>query len=371
MLSVSAALYSKTSFYSEAFQSRNPQNEQAQQDERIGRSFNQGLKRGLGVELGEEQKVNPASKLFDVDKVVDTVMQFVEKRIAKEQANGATDAELESLFDAARSGVETGFVQAREQIDALGRLDDTLSERIDSAETGIYQGIDDLQEKTLAPESVVTDLPASPVFSAQSASAAYSSKESFDFRLTTQDGDRVSISFSRESAAYIQAGALRSGDQEVAYRDFGADFSSAFDLKVKGELDDDELLAIENLLTQVDSLAEEFYNGDLDKAFEMALSLESDASEIARFSLNLTQQQSVASQYSSYQSRERPYVANALPRGLAQPLGDFASGVREAFQEASRFDQPRALLEQLFEQFDAQSRMPNLLQPILDQLELA
>ena len=381
MYSVSAALFSQTqftqtSFYGESLRSRLPSS--AQDDNAlVNASLSQGLKRGLGVELDETPGTKEAKAPgleFDVDKVVDTVMQFVEKRVEQARVDGASDEELESMLDAARSGVETGFSQARDQINALGKMNDQLGERIDAAENGIYQGIDELEDSLLEDDDVVVSLPPAPTEAPDKpktgfsyASAYQRNTETFDFQLTTQDGDVVTISAYNDQAFYAESYKANGQGGSLRYGALAQAAESGFSLQVQGDLDDDELLAIQDLLSQVDALAEEFYTGDLGTAFDMALQLQSDPSEIAKFSLDLTQSQSTYVEMARFKPVSS-YEAPSLPRGLAEPLSNFANGVREAFESASRFSQPAALLDQLFDQFDQQKQIPNLLEPLLNQL---
>jgi hypothetical protein len=388
MFSVSASLFSQTEFLSQTLQSRfSPGSDSGhhglsgkQSDElMVGASFNQGLKKGLGVELGKDERVNPAMPSFDVSAVVDNVMKFVENRVRLAEADGASDDELEGMLDAARSGVESGFSQAREQIEALEKMNKPLGERIDQAESGIYERIDQLQEVVLPPKEkergVIDEIQTSSrdLAPRKSESASYvkayqRNSESFQFELTTQDGDTVKIFASSDQSYYAEG--LRARGEGGSIRYAGAELSSQFGyrLSVEGDLDEQELLAIEDLLNQVNELSEEFYNGDLDTAFSMALEINSDPSEIAKFSLNLSQQ-SVTAVESGYYRSSPGYQSAGLPRGLAEPLADFASGVRDAMENANRFSQSRELLDSLFDKFDTEQRMSQLLSPLLEALK--
>lgn len=391
-------------------------------------SLREGLKQGLGIELRQPQNSaqqasaqkglsasNEGAELtetktspikFDVDKVVDTVMQFVEKRVVSAKDEGASDGEVESLLDSARSGVEKGFSQAREQIDALNKLNDDLAQNIDSAEEGIYQGIDDLQTRVLpespADDGVVVSVPSAPAQSENTkaanrddkssvapgnssstparssesrpasssvyAAAYQRNSETFDFQLTTRDGDVVTISAFRDQAAYSELYVGSNGGADESYAGAARAGESGFSLQVDGDLDEAELLAIEDLLTQVDALAEEFYTGDLETAFKMALELESDPNEIAKFSLDLSQTQ--ASYIEAAQFVPSRYEANPLPRGLAEPLADFAKELRDTFESARQISQqPAQLLQQLFSQLDTQNNISGLLDPLLTRLD--
>lgn len=382
-------------------------------------SVSQSLAFGLSFETGRssapvqqgaiEQNAEPEASglVFDIDKVVDTVVGFVGSRIGQAQEEGATDEQLSDLFDAARSGVETGFAQARDQIAALNKLNDELAADIDSAETGIYQGIDDLQSDILpasagSDEGVIVDLASPPNVSSNAASSSIvsaaasrvaestsiessrggnrdaaapargsdlyarsyeRSAETFDFQLTTRDGDVVTIRAFNNQESFAEAqlgsgrGSLVSGSAE----------QSGYSLQVQGDLDDDELLAIQDLLNQVDAVAQEFYSGDIGTAFNLALELQSDPSEIAKFSLDLTQSSLSYAEFSNF--KPASYDVAPLPRGLAEPLAEFASSVRDTFESASRISQqPAELLEQLFDQFDQQQNLSKLLDPLLTRL---
>jgi hypothetical protein len=63
---------------------------------------------------------------------------------------------------------------------------------------------------------------------------------------------------------------------------------SSFSFSVKGELDQKELKAIGQLVSDANELAEEFFNGDIQTAFNQALELGYDEQELSSFALQLT-----------------------------------------------------------------------------------
>ncbi len=329
-------------------------------------SLMQSLKENMGLDLRPEQTVKET--MFDADAVMDTVLKHVNKRIEQAAANGATDQELESMLDAARSGVETGFAQAREQIESLGKLSDELGEKINIAEEGIYQGIDKLEEDLFAPlESGEEEpaLPAAGVNTLQYEQSYQREKNSFSFDLVTQEGDKVTISAVSSYELYEQSLNLENEQGSVNAYGFSESYSSGYAFSVEGDLNEAEMTAIEDLLGQVNSLADEFYDGDLATAFDMALELDSDGDQIAQFSLNMRQQQVSAYQFTG----AKDYAGqDALPRGLMQPLGQFASGLQDARETANQFQQPRQLLEELFKQMDDNPKLHDVLRPMLDKM---
>lgn len=374
MLSFNSALFNKSNLYSQV-QPRVVAEEKFDQDKFAHQRLGQALKDNLGVDMPPEKTVNETASLFDVDAVIDTVMQHVGKRIEQARANGANEDELQSMFDAARSGVETGFKQAREQIDALNKLDEPLAEKIDAAEQGIYDGIDELEENTFNPQAEIVK-----ANTVEYAKAYERTKNSFEFELTTQEGDVVKIRAMSDSESYQAALAASDGDSSFYANYSEQNNRSGFNLMVKGDLNDDEMAAIESLMAQVNDLASEFYTGDLSTAFDMAMNLTSDADQIAQFSLDLKQSYVAAYEYGAMQSdapakKGNGYGQDLLPKGLAEPLRDFAQGVKEAFEKANHFADSRNLLESLFEQMNqdiptkGNSQLSDLLKPMFNALD--
>lgn len=374
MLSFNSALFNKSNLFSQPIQPRVMAEENLDQDKFAHQRLGQALKDNLGVDMPPEKTVNESKSVFDIDAVIDTVMQHVGKRIDKARSNGASDDDLKSMFDAARSGVETGFNQAREQIDALNKLDDPLAEKINAAEQGIYDGIDELEENTFNPQEQIVK-----ANTVEYAKAYERTSNSFEFELTTQEGDVVKIQAMSNYESYQEALKAQGNGKELYANYSEQSNSSGFNLLVEGDLNDEEMAAIESLMSQVNDLADEFYSGDLGTAFDMAMNLTSDADQIAQFSLDLKQSQLSSYEYGAMKGEalgngNKGYDTAKLPKGLADPLANFAQGVKEAFEEANQFANSRSLLENLFEQMDqttqtlGKSQLPDLLKPMLNAL---
>ncbi|OUR65196.1 hypothetical protein A9Q73_08490 [Bermanella sp. 47_1433_sub80_T6] len=367
MITVSASLF-QSYFRSErepAINSLLKGNNGSGAEQSASSSLMQSLKENMGLDLRPEQTVKET--MFDADAVMDTVLKHVNKRIEHAAANGASDEELEGMLNAARSGVETGFAQAREQIESVGKLSDELGEKIDLAEEGIYQGIDKLEEALFAPlDSAEEDnVPASATNALQYEQSYQRQKNSFSFDLVTQEGDKVTISAVSDYELYEQSLNLENEQGSVNAYGFSENASSGYAFSVQGDLNEAEMTAIQDLLGQVNNLADEFYDGDLATAFDMALELDSDGEQIAQFSLNMQQQQVSAYQFTG----ARDYGnQDALPRGLMQPLGQFASGLQQARETADQFQQPKQLLQELFKQMDDNPKLHDMLRPMLDKM---
>lgn len=364
MITVASALFQKSSVFAGMqthFQPKVMDQPQSNPDQLAHQRLNNALKDTMGIEAPTE--VEPKQAVFDVDAVVETVMAHVAKRIDQARTNGASEADLKTLMNQARAGVETGFGQAREQIEALGKLNEGLAGKIDEAENSIYQNMDDFEENLFKP---VQDSVSSNVQSAMILEQYQSKKNSFSFELITQEGDKVRISASSDFSRYEKGSAAQNQSGSSLSYEFAQNQSSGFSFEVKGDLNEAEMTAIDDLLKQVNELSDEFYNGDLDTAFNMALEINSDKDQIAQFSLNLRQQQVSAQQFTGFQNYEQP---NRLPEGLMKPLGHFAAGLQDAAETAKAFQNPNDLLQQMFEQLDNNPKFHELLKPMLEGMQ--
>jgi hypothetical protein len=77
----------------------------------------------------------------------------------------------------------------------------------------------------------------------------------------------------------------------------GTSRSSELMFRVEGELDADELSAINDMLEQINLAAGEFFKGDPLQAFESLQRLDYDSSEIASYSLEMNRQSSLMVSY--------------------------------------------------------------------------
>ncbi len=137
-----------------------------------------------------------------------------------------------------------------------------------------------------------------------SLSSAFEQSRESTIEIVTQDGDKVKVSYS----AFIQA----SANQNYARNQQGEFFSSAFfnvsstafQFSVQGNLDEGEQQAIGELLTDVGSLADQFFSGNVQAAFNSALNLGFDSSELKSFALDF-QQSTYVEVVKTYQRTEQ------------------------------------------------------------------
>jgi hypothetical protein len=108
-------------------------------------------------------------------------------------------------------------------------------------------------------------------------------------QFVTQEGDVVQLEL-RSRTALDMAGAAGSGaDGVVAAGSARVIAGSHLAIHVQGNLNDEEMAAIQDVLTQVEDLAAQFYSGSVDAAFAAASALSIDGSQLAAAALDMRQ----------------------------------------------------------------------------------
>lgn len=94
----------------------------------------------------------PSFEAPSAEMVAQRVLGFVQQRLQTDARAGADTDRLMGLLLAARAGVEQGFTEARDQITAMGLMDDRLGLEIDDSFSRIQKGLDDLLDRFMKPE---------------------------------------------------------------------------------------------------------------------------------------------------------------------------------------------------------------------------
>lgn len=317
-----------------------PRRDQAE----LRRVLNDQILATLGKQVDPSGKVsfgelNPED--YTPSAVAGRILGFVEGAITASSDDG--EAALAKLAEA-RKGIAQGFEQAKDILKSLDAFNGQVEEDAESTYALLQRGLDAMQRPLEAGGDTVGDFRAalaSPgvgdgqIIAAQHAS--YQRSDRFELRIKTQDGDTITLQISRDFAAGRSSGymkdeagaALASRESVAAGRDFN--------YTVDGSLDDDERQAVEQLLTDVKRLSDDFFSGDAAGAFEQALKLGHDTNEIAHFSLNLRQMETLktAAAYAEVAAyNEDPSVGapQRLARTLA-PLHDFLRGMVEVIEQ--------------------------------------
>ncbi|HBZ94942.1 MULTISPECIES: DUF5610 domain-containing protein [unclassified Pseudomonas] len=287
----------------------------------------------LANRLAEKLGVPPGSLSgsrddYTPEKVAGRIIDFIEQRLQSEAAAGADPAKLDKLLSQARDGVEKGFAEARKIIDGMGALKGQVASDIDDTYKRIQDGLGDLDKRFGSAASSASDKVALAGYSERFSAVA----ETFDLSVTTRDGDRLRISVAQASANWSQSSFAAASDGNSTTVSGSSQSGSmrigGWQVEVEGELDDDEVKALEKLFSQVQDLSDKFYAGDLAGAFDRAMALDIDSEQLASMSLRLTQT-SVRQATDAYGA-----VAGQGASAVNGGLQEYAQGLLDALRSA-------------------------------------
>lgn len=270
-----------------------------------------------GLNASELRGLNAES--FSPENVASRISGFVAQGLESARARGATDAELGRLYDAAVEGIERGFNEATDILNELDILSPEIQDIIDTTFDLTFEAL-----AGLAPNSSET-APSRQV--SLTAAERFSRSESFSLDVTTQDGDTVSIRFQNQQSETASLGAFSDGENSAVAFSLERNASSNFSFSIEGDLDDEEIEALQNLIQDVNLIAEDFFNGDVQEAFQQAAEFELDRTELANLNLTLSQSSSVSA-VTAYEEVQQ--LENPLGNGGRQ-LGQLFNNTEQVF----------------------------------------
>ncbi|MCB4437012.1 DUF5610 domain-containing protein [Alteromonas sp. McT4-15] len=288
-----------------------------------------------------------STSLFDFEKVARNVLKFVGGVIRGAANGGASDENLTGLFSQAREGVSRGFAMAEK--DLAGFMNDEIQQGMTKSRDLIDTGIDDLETDIFGRNEAT----AVSLTSLEAVSA--SDEKSGSLLIRTKDGDEVTFSFeslrSFQASQQLSFTAQNSGTQNASdengaqtssdSQSFTAEQTTSYQyyersgisFSLKGELDEEELQSVADLVGQVQDLADTFYSGDIDKAFEEALSLGFDDKELVGYALQLnrTTQTEVLKTYENIQHYNDEKSDKSQFGNVVSPISQYLDKMMSTF----------------------------------------
>jgi len=269
--------------------------------------------------------------IFDFEAVAKNVMTFVNSSLNAAKSRGATTSELDEMLGQARQGANNGIDEAIEELSDLNVLDEELTEGIEKARDLINAGLDKTQEKLIGDSTEISPSSSSLTSRAvEFSSESYASQSnSSDLSITTADGDIVTISFSalqENQASENFSYSANQNSSQMSYQSSASSYSQMnFSFSVQGDLDNEELQAIQSLIKDISKIEKDFFAGDIDKAFNKALELGYDEEQLSSFNLELRQTQTnyVSQAYTEIANYDENEELNALIRPVLDFIGDF------------------------------------------------
>ncbi|MFQ3251040.1 MAG: hypothetical protein ACI9O6_002887 [Glaciecola sp.] len=271
----------------------------------------------------EDDEMKVKKPLFDFEEVARNVLNFVGSVINKAASDGADDDKLNSLFEQARYGVSKGIELAEEELGA--NATEEVKEGIANSKASIFDGIQRLENNIFDKSEKSGEL--------SGESLSLQKAELSEFSVRTRDGDEVQIRFGLRESTSRESFSSDNGDSQTSliYQQ-----TTNFSLQVKGDLDEDELKAIGELVAQADDVANTFYRGDIEEAYNQALEIGYDNTELASFALQLTKvesSQKIQKYGEVQQYSEKPSADLKSPKAVAQYLNKVLDGLNQATEQ--------------------------------------
>ncbi len=285
------------------------------------------------------------AKDFTPQKVADRVTDFVAMGLEQARRDGKSEQDIEKMRLAAVSGIQKGIGEARTILDNMNLLTDEVAATIDDTLKLTMKGLEGLIPGA-APQ------PVSGNSTSMLAAERYQSAESLSLKVKTQDGDEVTIRFNKESHYESSFGGY--SDSSGSALSFSVDRSESSDYRfsVEGDLDADEIDAIQSLIKDVNEIAGDFFDGDVQAAFAQASEFKMDKTELASMNLRLTRSESYSavSAYQQVQNQDNGNHGGGLKLGhMLNGLTDKVAAPALGFIE-SPFDFGKELMSGLISQ---------------------
>ncbi|WP_218355151.1 DUF5610 domain-containing protein [Alteromonas lipotrueiana] len=324
-----------------------------------------------GQRPGKPDPLPEKTSGFDFEKVAKNVMGFVGGVIRGAASAGAPDDKLQTLFGQARDGVARGISQARQDLGDW--LNDDISQGIDKSESLIGEQMGALEQEILN---------VNPLAGGQVSELAYSQQQQRNSSLVirTREGDEVNIRFtdlqraSVEQLEYRQnvrsdageaASTMLENSNVGAYSEIQWQSASSFRFSVEGDLNEQELKSITDLVNNTSDLAKLFFDGDIDKAFEQAQGLNFDKESLSGFTLQLTQVQSsyMAKAYGSVQELAQPVAGEPRNKAIAEYVQKMLNNQEDAKATLAEQEDFSSLVQEIIKQMP-EVQVPDLISAI-------
>ena len=269
-----------------------------------------------------ESKVEPlaSSNTFDFEEVAKNVLSFVKGAILGAQAEGVDEGSLANMLEQARKGIEQGLGEAIEELKDSDLFNDDIEKGIEKSRELIFDGLDEFEESLFNP---VNGQSKSTSFNAQN---YYKLENGASYEIKTAEGDVIKLTYNSQYQSSEQFSYNKDGNGESLSYSSSQSSSQAYSFSVEGDLNEDEVAAINELMSDLQEVSNEFFNGSLDEAFEQAKNLNLDSPQLVAMSMNLQQTEVRAS--------VREYQTTQPGREIAKQFEPINEGLKESYDKA-------------------------------------
>ncbi len=241
------------------------------------------------------------------------------------------------------------FPQAFLKNDAEDEYTSTQNEDVEGNRHHRLQRLNELASDTYHPDR--HDKRESVGSMTEIAFQSYASRTSHlaDIEVRTQEGDIVTISLnelSENSQSELQG---KQGNSSLSAYSESSSYSSSFSLSIEGDLNEDELKSINDLIKKMTKVSDKFFDGNIAGAFKHASKIGFNTEQIAGFSMDLNRERSVQA-ISAYQQTTRP--EEHINTDLLEQANEFLAETKDFLSDANAMldflEQPKKGFDDLF-----------------------
>jgi len=186
----------------------------------------------------------------------------------------------------------------------------------------------------------------------------YSTSSNTSVQIETNDGDIISINLSNQQQGQYSSGVLSGNGFSAESLSALTASDKRISYSVEGELDEEELKAIENLVAGISDTVNRYAQGDVDAALDLASNLKLDTSELSAFQFETqsSTQYKTVNVYQQLGSNTAPTKNSASLGGINSPpthQHEISNRILDLLSQAneSNIAQPLNTVSQLTETF--------------------
>ncbi len=298
-------------------------------------------------------KNNPMQSVVQTERIspqqaADNILQHVAQGISALRQAGGSEQAIAERLEQAKAGIEKGYKEAEEILKSMGLMTDELAQSIQQGRELVDKGVEALASNQ--------PLPSKEVMQAES----YSGEASMQLEMRTQEGDIVNINFNQiNEYSSMQYASENNGMSRYA-SEMSAYSETSWQFSVQGDLNQQEVDALNKVIKGVQKLGAAFFSGDLSSALEQASQLGLGSTALASLSLNLQQNEQYQAT-SAYQTNKASALPDSL-QGFAGRLAGFGEQLEDTFKAAQPLAEPQQVIKGLTEQmWQKEPETPSLL----------
>jgi len=269
------------------------------------------------------------------------------RRVLESLEVASSDETETAPIEEVQNQVAASFANVEETLETLSALTEQVRSELQTIQEAVSTQLHQPLFEGSKSESV-----------AMGAYEAFSAASRTSIEIMTQDGDMVTIDLARRTHIDSTYTSQYDGSGRQAGFEMGILKDQELHIRVQGDLDEEELKAIEEVVQNINRLTHDYALNGIEQGLDLSAQLEMNADQLAQVSFEhqTTAQYRAVSMYESMQNavQEEPVSSetNARPQELLAVLSEFVQKVRTVIEDMKAntpFVEPRETAFQILE----------------------